>query len=110
MIAKVRVGEPSEELDQSFIVPIAVPELEDILKFASVLHDHGKRYDDVVWGWPVKYSPSSPTPPPDSNMTFTPADFFIGVWPIWYVSLMWENGDSAPPDVLIGDEDLIKEQ
>lgn len=111
MIAKVRVGNPSEKTErQSLIIPIAVPEIGDIRQLAMVLHERGKPYNDRVWGWPVSYSPSDPTPPPDSHMPFTPADFFIGVWPIWHVSIMWENGDDQEPNISIEDDELIKEE
>ena len=108
MIAKVRVGAPNQATDnEQIVLPIALPEIEDIRKLAIVLHERGKLYADTAWGWPVRYSPWCPTPPPDSKMTFTPADFFIGLWPIWWVSLMWENGNDTEPNIAIGDEELI---
>ena len=90
-------------------IRFAIPELADIHKLAIVLHERGLPYDDKVWDWPVYYTPSTPEPPIDSQMSFTPAGFFIGVWPIWYISSLWENGDNAAPSLSIGDE-LIKKE
>ncbi|MCX6045566.1 MAG: hypothetical protein NT075_10675 [Chloroflexi bacterium] len=110
MIARVRVNPSIEEVDrEQIIVPIAIPEIDDVRKFAAILHQNGQPYTDTVWGWPVKYSPEKATPPPDSKMTFTPADFFIGVWSVWWVSLMWENGRDAEPNLSIGDDELLKD-
>ena len=110
MIARVKVGAAGEGKDsEQVVLPIALPEIEDIRKLAIKLHGRGAPYTDTLWGWPVKYSPSTSTPVPDSHMTFTPADFFIGVWPIWWVSLMWEDGDDQEPNVSIGDDELIKD-
>jgi len=109
VIAKVKVGKPSDTPDTDQIVlPVAIPEFEEIRQLAIVLHERGKPYQDTVWGWPVRYSPMRPEPVPDSNMNFTPADMFIGVWPIWWVSIMWEDGNDQAPNVTVGDEELIK--
>jgi len=95
MIANVRVR--ASDGDDQIVVPIAVPDIDDIRKLAQIIHERGQVYEDVIWGWPVHYVPSNPEPPIDSKMTFTPAGFFIGIWPVWYVSLMWEAGDEAEP-------------
>lgn len=113
MIAKLRVGEPPEELAEleeiALTVPVTLPEPEEIRALAWALHVKGKAYQAEMWGWPVSYDPGSPERPIDSKLTFTPAMFFIGVWPLWYVSYTWEYGQAAEPHVLVGDEYIVTE-
>lgn len=108
MIAKLRVGEPPEALneaeDNPLTVPVVLPEMVEIRKLAFALHAKGKSYEAEMAGWPVSYDPGCIEPPIDSKLTFTPALFFIGVWPLWYVSFTWEYGHDAEPNVLVGDE------
>ena len=110
MIAKLRVGEPPEEFNEAediaLAVPVVLPEMVDIRKLAFALHAKGQAYEAEMSGWPVSYDPGSPEPPIDSKLTFTPALFFIGVWPIWYISFTWEYGHDAEPNVVVGDEYL----
>lgn len=86
MIAKLIVGEPPEALNEAeeitLTVPVVLPEMTEIRKLAFALHAKGKPYEAELGGWPVSYDPGSPEPPIDSKLTFTPALFFIGVWPI----------------------------
>jgi hypothetical protein len=111
MIAKLRVGEPPETFNEpediELAIPVALPEMDDIRRLAFALHAKGKVYEGEMWGWPVSYDPGSPERPIDSKLTFTPALFFIGVWPIWYVSFSWEYDNDAEPHVLIGDENIV---
>ena len=113
MITKLRVGEPPEELNEAEDIappgPVVLPEIAEIRKLAFTLHAKGQTYETEMEGWPVSYDPGSPEPPIDSNLTFTPALFFIGVWSIWYVSFTWEYGHDAEPNVLVGDEYIVTE-
>lgn len=113
MIAQLRVGEPPEVVeddDFELTIPISVPDLTDIRAFAFGLHTRGEEYAGRLEGWPVSYSSSCPDAPLDSALTFTPALFFIGVWPLWYVSFTWEYGDDSEPSVLIGDEFVVRSE
>ena len=111
MIAKLRVAEPvaiyREDEDQALTIPVALPEMDEIRRLALALHTKNKAYAGEMWGWPVSYEPESAEPPLDSKMTFTPALFFIGVWPIWYVSFTWDSGRAAEPYMLMGDEFVV---
>ena len=84
-----------------------LPEIDEIRRLALALHGKNKAFAGEIWGWPVSYEPESAEPPLDSKMTFTPALFFIGVWPIWYVSFTWDSGRNAEPEVLMGDEFVV---
>jgi hypothetical protein len=110
MIAHLRVAEPpdiAEDDDFELTVPVTLPSLESIRAFAFGLHARGQEYEDSLEGWPVTYTPATPEAPLDSVLAFTPALFFIGVWPLWYVSFTWEFGDDREPSQLIGDEFLV---
>ena len=43
-----------------------------------------------------------------SNMTFTPADFWIGESAIWFFSLMWEHGKDKDPFEFLDDRGIVK--
>jgi hypothetical protein len=111
VIAKLRVGGPPQEIygaeEIELTIPVVLPEMDEIRQLAFTLHARGKAYETEMWGWPVSYDPGSPERPIDSKLTFTPALFFIGVWPIWYVSFSWEYDNDAEPHVLIGDENIV---
>lgn len=110
MIAQLRVGEPPEVLEEGdfpLTIPVTLPNMENIRAFAFGLHSRGQMYAGSLEGWPVSYTPATADPPLDSALNFTPALFFIGVWPLWYVSFTWEFGDDDEPSVLIGDEFLV---
>ena len=112
MIAKLRIAEPTAEyyVDEETAVgiPVSLPELDNIRRLARQLHDQNHPYEGEMWGWPVSYSPESAVPPLDSKMGFTPALFFIGVWPLWYVSISWDAGREEKPNLLVGDENVLK--
>ncbi len=59
--------------------------------------------EDTLTAW----YPESSTPPLDSHMTFTPADFCIGESGIWFFSLMWEHGKDKEPVEFLDDKNLI---
>jgi hypothetical protein len=106
---KLRVSAPDENIrrDDQAIIPVTVPDIDEIRRFADELHARNVEFDDEVWGWPVHYDPELPEPPVDSRLSFTPASFWIGVWPIWYVSLTWEYGRGREPHVLVGQENMV---
>jgi hypothetical protein len=86
-----------------------VPDMHEIRQLADKLHARGQEFEDEVWGWPVHYESELAEPPIDSQLTFTPASFWIGVWPVWYVSLTWEYGRDREPNMLIGQENLLQQ-
>lgn len=89
------------------VVPISVPDLKEVKEFAARIHAIGKLWKGEAFGWPAEYNPSQSTPPLDSKMTFTPADFCIGESGIWFYSLMWEHGDDQEPVEFLDDRNLL---
>ena len=91
------------EIDENYasIVPVTIPDLDEIRKFATKLHVEGKPWKGEVLGWQAEYNPERPESPLDSKMTFTPADFCSGESGIWFFSLTWEQGKEAPPAPII---------
>lgn len=83
--------------DYAAIVPVAIPDLDEVRAFAAKLHARKKAWKGEVFGWQAEYNPERPNPPLDSKMTFTPADFCIGESGIWFFSLMWERGGNKEP-------------
>jgi len=81
--------------------PLAVPDLKEVKAFANHLHSFGKH-------WQAEYTPESDKKPEDSNMTFTPADFWIGESRIWFFSLMWEHGKDKDPVEFLDDRGIVK--
>jgi len=90
------------------ILPLAVPDLEEVRSFASQLHSLGKYWQGEVFGWLAEYTPENAQKPLDSNMTFTPADFWIGESGIWFFSLMWEDGKDKEPAAFLDDRGVVK--
>jgi hypothetical protein len=91
------------------VVPIVIPELDDVRRFAGEIHALGKPWTGEAFGWPVEYHPERPEPPLDSKLTFTPADFCIGQSGVWFFSLMWERGKDAPPAEFLDDKNILGE-
>lgn len=83
--------------DYAAIVPVAIPDLEEVRMFAAKLHAKKKAWRGDVFGWQAEYNPERSERPLASKMPFTPADFCIGESGIWFFSLMWENGSNAKP-------------
>lgn len=79
------------------VVPIVIPDLDEVRQFARKLHVAGKTWVGEAFGWSAEYNPERPEPPLDSKMTFTPADFSIGESGIWFFSMLWEHGKSNDP-------------
>lgn len=103
--ARARVSVHRNALDP--IVPIVVPDLDEVRRFAHKLHEQRRAWHGVAFGWHAEYNPSRQEPPLDSKMTFTPADFCIGESGIWFFSMMWEGGDHAAPDEYLDDRAII---
>lgn len=101
--AKIRL----RDHDAAPIVPIVVPELDAVRQFAAQLHAAGQPRHGEAFGWDAEYSPERPTPPLDSKMTFTPADFCIGESGIWFFSLMWEHGHEQLPVEFLDERNLL---
>lgn len=80
---------------------LAIPDLKEVKAFANHLHSLGK-------SWQAEYTPEREHKPVDSNMTFTPADFWIGESGIWFFSLMWEHGKEKDPVEFLDDRGIIK--
>lgn len=95
-------------VDYAAIVPVAIPELDEVRAFAAKLHSKGKAWKGDAFSWQAEYNPERPEPPLGSKMTFTPADFCIGESGIWFFSLMWEHGSDAPPVEFLDDRNILK--
>ena len=85
-----------------------IPDLRDVRGFAGKLHAEGKAWTGEAFGWPAEYAPERSEPPPDSKMTFTPADFCIGESGIWFFSLMGEHGKDVEPVEFLDDRSTVK--
>ena len=94
--------------DQAPIVPILIPELEEVRALAAKLHNEGGAWKGEAFGWPAEYNPESAEAPLDSKMTFTPADFLIGERGVWFYSLMWEHGKEKDPVEFLDDRNIIR--
>jgi hypothetical protein len=86
---------------------LAIPNLDEVKKFAAKLHAKGKAWQGEAFGWQAEYNPQQPRPPLDSKMTFTPADFCIGESGVWFFSLMWERGRDAKPVEFFDDRRIV---
>jgi len=100
--ARIRTQE-----DHTSIVPIVIPDLDEVRKLGIKLNAEGKPWEAEAFGWPAQYNPERPEPPLDSKMTFTPADFCIGESGIWFFSLMWEHGRDAQPTEFLDDGNIL---
>jgi hypothetical protein len=94
--------------ESSPVVPIAIPDLDQVKAFAARLHAEGKSWQGEAFGWQAEYNPERSEPPLDSKMTFTPADFGIGESGIWFFSLMWERGKDQEPVEFLDDRNLVR--
>ncbi len=90
------------------LVPIVVPDLDEVREFAFELHQKNKTWLGEAFGWSAEYNAERAQPPLDSNMTFTPADFCIGESGIWFFSMMWEDGKDSAPVEFLDDRNVVK--
>lgn len=86
----------------------ASPDLQEIHTFANHLHSLDVYWQGEIFGWQAEYAPERAKKPIDSNMTFTPADFWIGESGIWFFSLMWEQGKDKEPVGFLDDRGVVK--
>lgn len=93
--------------DYHTLAPVFIPDLDEVRAFAQQLHSQRQAWEGEAFGWNAGYKPSSLEPPPDSKMTFTPADFWIGDGALWFFALMWEAGDDKPPVETLYDKNII---
>jgi hypothetical protein len=99
-----------QRADYSLVVPLAVPDLNEVKALVNHLHSLGKPWQGEIFGWPAQYTPESRKKPIASKMPFTPADFWIGESGIWFYSLMWEHGKNAQPVEFLDDRGLVKQR
>lgn len=90
------------------VLPVVVPEIGCLREFAKQLHADAKPWQGEAFGWQAEYSPEQDTPPLESQLTFTPAEFCIGESGVWFFSLMWENGANANPVEFIDDSGIVR--
>ena len=105
----VRIRVPTRDGDHTPIVPVLVPDLDEVRQFAATLHGKREVWRGEFSGWSAEYHPERSDPPLDSKMTFTPADFCIGESGIWFFSLMWEHGKDAEPVEFLDDRNIVEQ-
>ncbi len=89
------------------VVPIVIPDLGEVRKFATKLHAADKIWSGEAFGWSAEYNPERSEPPLDSKMTFTPADFSVGENGIWFFSMTWERGKDKAPAEYLDDRSIV---
>ncbi len=105
LTAKVKIT-PRE--NYAPILPVAIPDLQEVRAFANTLHAAGIYWKGEFLGWQAEYTPGNNEAPLDSNMKFTPADFWIGESGIWFFSLMWEHGKNKEPVEFLDERGLVQ--
>ena len=96
--------------DYSPVLPLVIPDLDEVKAFARHLHAIGKHWQGEMYGWLAEYTPESRKKPLGSKMLFTPADFWMGESGIWFYSLMWEHGKAKGPVEFLDERGLVKQQ
>ncbi len=97
MIKELVIRAANETYDEPLVIPVSIPNGDQISRLAFSLHSQGKPYTGRALGWDVYYRPFKHGAPVGSSLSFTPACFIIGESSIWSVSFDWENGNEAPP-------------
>ncbi len=97
-----------KHLEDAPVLPVVIPELNEVKAFAFHLHTLGKHWQGEIFGWSAEYTPEKRSKPSASHMNFTPADFWIGASGIWFYSLMWEHGKTKPPVEFIDDRGITQ--
>jgi hypothetical protein len=102
--AKIKI-----ERDETYssIIPVLLPNLAEVRRFAQLLHAANRPWEGEFWGWTAEYNPQKSERPLDSKMTFTPADFCLGESGIWFFSMMWEQGYDQPPVEFLDDKSVV---
>ena len=65
--AKVKT-QPDEDAS---VIPVAVPDLNEVQVFALQLHAAGQAWKGEVFGWQAEYNPERSEPPPRSTRRST---------------------------------------
>jgi len=107
MIQKVMIRHPSDSYDKPVIIPVYMPEFDDIRRLAEELHALNQPYEGEYQGWPVSYQPADTEPPTEDWVVPLWSNFQIGVWPIWSVAFDWEDGDDQPPNIGIDNKNIV---
>lgn len=102
--AKIRSADGSES-----VMPVVIPDLNDVRAFASDLHRRGMAWDGDAFGWHAECVPQRAERPVQSKMEYTPAEFCIGESGVWFFSLVWEAGETYPPVEFLDDSGLVRE-
>ena len=103
----VRTKVPTRDSNHTPVVPVLVPDLDEVRTFTATVHSEGKVWRGEFTGWSAEYNPERSDRPLDSTMTFTPADFCIGESGIWFFSLMWERGKDEEPVEFLDDRSVV---
>ena len=98
----------TQQSNHSPIVPVVIPDLDEVSSFAAHIHATGKNWHGELFGWQAEYTPESRKKPVGSKMQFTPADFWIGESGIWFFSLMWEHGKNKSPVEFLDERGIVK--
>lgn len=96
-----------QRADYEPVLPIVIPDMEEVRALARHIHASGKNWSGQVYGWLAEYTPESRKKPAGSKMRFTPADFWIGESGIWFYSLMWENGKNREPVEFLDERGIV---
>jgi len=107
LAVKVKLVTYSDEVHDS-IIPVVVPDLDEVRTFALRLHTQNQLWQGYAFGWSAEYNPERVDPPLDSHMTFTPADFCIGESGIWFFSMLWEYGHDVAPAEYLDDQNILE--
>ena len=109
MIRQVLINELTRDPNYPVIMPVYLPDLDDVCRLAEELHQKGREDHGQYKGWPVVYHPADPEPPAEAWMVKFAASFQLGVWPLWSVYVDWENGSDQPPNIWTWDKNIIKD-
>jgi hypothetical protein len=101
--AKIRTADGHES-----VLPVVLPEVEAVRAFANQLHAAGKPWQGEAFGWQAEYLPQRDTPPLQSRLRYTPAEFCIGESGVWFFSLMWEHGAGAAAVEFLDDSGIVR--
>ncbi len=101
------IQQPTDSDDNPVVVPVYMPDFDDIKRLAEELHQRNQPYEGEYKGWPVSYQPADTEPPAEDWIVPLWSNFKIGVWPVWSVSFDWEDGDDQPPIIGIDNKNIV---
>ena len=97
-VVKLPYHTPYTDTASELTIPVAIPELEQVRRFAYKLHLQGEPWRGDFEGWPAYYTPEDRSrKPPNSRQPFYPAEFWIGTDHIWTFTMAWEEGAEQEP-------------